>query len=122
MKNANQSAGFGQHSHEVPSSPGVVVDIRDGHHLGTSIWQREDGTFCFASHDADTLERAQRCILVLGHDAEDLGGIPHGCDLDSPRGTFLIGVSTDDDLTWLSEGSEVLWDSTVSLGLITPSC
>ena len=112
MTTTNKLAGHGQHIHSVPSVPGLIVEIRDGHHDGTSVWQREGHGFYFASHDAESLQHADRCVFVVGQDADELvGGVPHGCDLSTPRGSFLIGVATADDLSWLSDGAEVLWDS-----------
>lgn len=104
-------AGHGQHSHSVPSVPGLVVEIRDGNHNGTSVWQREGDGFYFASHDQEKLQHAARCVFVVGQDVEELGDVAYGCDLETPKGSFLIGVSADDDLSWLSDGAEVLWDS-----------
>lgn len=113
----NPYAGTGQHSHSIPAIPGVVVVIRDGHHAGTSVWQQDDDTrtserkrFVFAQHDRDTLDYAERCVLVVGQDSESLSE-PYGCDGDPPRGLALVGVAVDDDLSWLDEGAEVLWDS-----------
>lgn len=107
----NKTSGHGQHSHAVPSTPGIVVEIRDGNHNGTSVWQREGHGFYFASHDRDTLQHADRCVYVVGQDCEELGDVAYGCDLETPRGSFLIGVSRDDDLSWLTAGAEVIWDS-----------
>lgn len=107
----NAIAGNGQHSHEVPSIPGIVVEIRDGGHSGTSIWQREGRGFYFASHDQDSLKHADRCVFVVGQDVQELGEVAYGCDLETPRGSFLIGVSANDDLSWLSDGAEIFWDS-----------
>lgn len=109
-------AGRGQHSHPVPSVPGLVVEIRDGQHQGTHVW-RSDTTsrtaeFFFASLDNETLKRAARCLLLRGQDVESIDGDDaYGCDLDRPDGLILIGCATDDDLSWLSDGAEVLWDS-----------
>ncbi len=110
---ANKIAGHGQHSHEVPTTPELVVFIRDGNHNGTSVWQRENDGFYFASHDHDCVEHTERCVLVAGQNAEELGEVAYGCDLESPRGLFLIGVSSEDDLTWLTKGAEILWDSAI---------
>lgn len=114
---SNAIAGHGKHSHLVPSVVGLVVEMRDGQHAGTAIWRRGEGDgrrgdeWCFASYDAGTLATAERCVFVVGQDAEEIGEVAHGCDLDTPRGSFLIGVDLDDDLSWLSDGAEVLWDS-----------
>lgn len=114
MTDNNRIAGYGQHSHEVPTVPGRVVEIRDGHHLGTAVWLRARGLgyYVFASYDTDRVGYAERCVLVRGQDVEDLPeGLPYGCDLDSPDGLALVGVDHDDDLAWLSEHATVLWDS-----------
>lgn len=109
----NSIAGHGQRSHPVPTSPGLVVEMRDGNHEGTSVWLREDGTYAFASHDHDTVRITERCLLLIGHDVEQIAGDDaYGCDLDGP-GLILIGCAADDDLSWLSDGAEVLWDSAI---------
>ena len=112
---SNRIAGHGQHSHEVPTVPGRVVEIRDGHHLGTAVWLRDydcRNPYAFASFDTHRIGYAERCVLVRGQDVEDLPeGMPYGCDLDSPDGIALIGVDADDDLGWLSEHATVVWDS-----------
>ncbi len=87
-----------------------MVEIRDGNHEGTSVWLRERGDYCFASHDRNTLETAERCVLLAGQDVENVEE-PYGCDLESPRGLVMLGTHKDDDLGWISEGAEVLWDS-----------
>lgn len=106
----NEIAGRGQHSHEVPTAINAVVEIRDGQHKGTAVWLRTDGTFVFASYDDDTIEYAHRCVLVSGLDGSVDHGV-YGCDLDSPRGTFLVGVDRDDDLSWVPADAEIVWDS-----------
>lgn len=121
MTDTNAIAGHGHHSHEVPSVPGRVVEIRDGNHNGTSVFQREDEGFYFVSHDQDRVQHADRCVLVAGQDVEELGEVAYGCDLSTPRGLFLIGVSDGDDLAWLTDGSEVLWDSAGDLAVASKS-
>jgi len=108
----NAIAGHGQYSHTVPTVTGQVVEIRDGQHRGTHVWRAEDGTFCFASLDNGTLRTAKRCLLLRGQDVEAIDGDDaYGCDLDSPDGLILIGCDLDDDLSWLTNGAAVLWDS-----------
>lgn len=107
---ANKIQGTGQHSHLVPTVEGQVVEMRDGHHEGTGIWLRNDGKYVFASYDAGTLEIAERCVLVRGQDADNFPEV-YGCDLDSPNGLCLVGIDADDDLSWLDEEAEILWDS-----------
>jgi hypothetical protein len=110
MQVSNAIAGHGQHSHRVPTTVGIVVEMRDGNHEGTAIWRRENGRFMFASYDHDDLISAERCVLVCGQDVVTLSE-PYGCDLESPRGLALVGIAVDDDLSWLGDGAEVLWDS-----------
>lgn len=110
----NEIKGSGQHSHEVPSTPWLVVHITDGNHGGTDVWRAgDDGSdgFFFASRDMRSLEHAERCVYVVGQDANALVDCAYGCDLETPRGVFLIGVSAEDDLSWITKGAEVLWDS-----------
>ena len=111
MNTTNATAGHGQHSHLVPTVPGQVVEIRDGSHMGTGVYFREGHGYYFVSYDNNTVERAERCILVVGLQADDLATVIYGCDLETPDGTFMIGIDEDDDLSWLSDGSKVLWDS-----------
>lgn len=108
----NEIRGSGQHSHLVPTVEGLVVEIRDGHHQGTAVWLRPDGTYAFATYDNGKVEIAERCVLLRGQDVEDVvPEQPYGCDLESPDGLVLIGVALDDDLSWISDGAIVLWDS-----------
>lgn len=109
----NRIAGSGQHSHPVPTVPGVVVEIRDGQHAGTAVWSRDrEEDFVFASYDSREVETADRCVLIAGQSPDDVpAGIPYGCDLESPRGLVLAGVDLDDDLSWISEDADILWDS-----------
>jgi hypothetical protein len=117
MKNPtdNPIAGTGQHSHRVPAIVGLVVEIRDGNHAGTSIWRRDDDRlpYVFVSHDKLQVGYAERCVLVRGLDVEE---IPYeylyGCDLSTPDGVVLLGldaIECVDDLDWLK--GEILWDS-----------
>lgn len=119
----NRTAGHGQNSHEIPTAEGQVVLIKDGHHRGTSVWRSErsdDSRFVFACHERDAVGYAPRCVLLAGQDVEMLpGGWPYGCDLSSPRGLILLGVGADDDLSWLGDDAEVLWDSTADEGSAT---
>lgn len=116
-KLTNSIAGTGQHGHEVPDAEGRVVLIRDGHHEGTSVWQRgEKGTdqtrFVFVSHDAGRVSYAARCLMAVGQSLENLpDGTPFGCDMDAPRGVLLIGVNHDDDLSWLDADADIEWSS-----------
>lgn len=116
----NKIAGSGQRSHFVPSAVGHVVEIRDEGHDGTAVWCREppDNTqpdsgaaeYMFASLDANTLESSDRCVLLHGQLIEEIGlGMPFGCDREADLA--LVGVDFDDDLSWISEGAAVLWDS-----------
>jgi hypothetical protein len=111
----NPTFGSGQHSHEVPVIPGVVVEMRDGAHAGTAVWRREhrDNPFVFASYDTDEVQCAQRCVLVRGQTIDDLdtSSVPYACDLEPADGLCLVGIDNDDDLAWLSEDAVVLWDS-----------
>lgn len=104
--------GRGQHSHDVPLRDGQVVEMRDGGHAGTGVyWSEARERYVFASYDSGHgVAEAERCVLVCGQDVEALHGA-FACDLDSPRGLALVGIETEDDLSWLSEGAEVLWDS-----------
>ena len=110
---ANPTYGSGQHSHEVPAVVGVVVTMRDGQHSGTAIFRREHALpFVFASYDDGNCGFAERCVLVRGQDLDTIE-YDHccACDTESPDGLLLRGIDNDDDLSWLSEGAEVLWDS-----------
>lgn len=113
----NPIAGSGHHSCPVPVVIGLVVEIRDGNHLGTSIWRRDDDKFpyVFVSHDKGDVCYAERCVLVRDLDVEEIpyGSYPYGCDLSTPEGLVLLGLDRDEDtsdLDWL-KGSEILWDS-----------
>lgn len=109
----NPTAGSGQHSHPVPVIEGLVVEIRDGQHDGTAVWRREED-YAFASYDRREVRFAERCVLVVGQDGDALPE-PCGVDLDSPRGLALVGLDAGDDLSWLTEGAEVAWDSSVEV-------
>lgn len=107
----NKIAGSGQHSHPVPTVEGLVVEMRDGNHAGTSVWLSSDGDYVFACHERRTVRRAARCVLIEGLDAEvAIGDQPCGLDLDSPDGLILVGLDADEEVP-TSEGSEILWDS-----------
>jgi hypothetical protein len=103
--------GRGQHSHPVPSVEGRVILMRDGNHSGTEIY-RVEGGFRFVGLDlGGSVETAERCVLVaLGDLSVDDLEAPFGCDLDSPKGLALVGISADDDLSQFAAG-EVIWDS-----------
>lgn len=113
----NPTAGSGHHSCPVPVVIGLVVEIRDGNHLGTSVWRRDDDDlpYVFVSHDKGEVCYSERCVLVRGLDVEEIpyDSYPYGCDLSTPEGLVLLGLDRDEDtgsLDWL-EGSEILWDS-----------
>lgn len=115
MTTKNPIAGIGIHSMDVPVVPGLVVLIRDGHHAGTSVWRRDEDQgddYVFVSHDTDRVEYAERCLLVRGLDLDEIpADTPYGCDLESPDGLVLLGTDRDDDLSWIPETAEVIWDS-----------
>jgi hypothetical protein len=104
-------AGHGQHSHAVPTVVGLVVEIGDGTHEGTSIWLTSRGDYCFALHDWARVTRAPRAVLIRGQSPEDITHETYGCDLGSPDGLAIVGVTANDGLAWLSKGASVLWDS-----------
>jgi hypothetical protein len=113
-KMQNPTFGSGQHSHEVPVIPGVVVEMRDGAHAGTAVWRRDHRVpFVFASYDTNEVQYAPRCVLVRGQKIDDLDErtVSYACDLEPSDGLCLVGVDNDDDLAWLSEDAVVLWDS-----------
>jgi hypothetical protein len=109
-----QTAGSGQHSHEVPLRNGRVVGMRDGAHKGTDVYYSELGDcYVFVGHDClRATARAERCLLIRGQDIDAFSADnTWACDSESLDGLCLVGVDFDDDLQWLSEGAEVLWDS-----------
>jgi hypothetical protein len=110
----NPIFGSGQHSHEVPVIPGVVVEIGDGTYHGLVV-RRDDGyggRFLFVVIDITCSARtADRCVLVRGQKIDDIDpSMPYACDLESPDGLCFVGVD-DEELGWLSEDAVVLWDS-----------
>lgn len=112
--NENPIIGSGQHSHRVPVIVGLVVEIRDGQHAGTAVWRRDhrDRPYCFASYDSGDFGFSERCVLVRGQDLDAIEfDVCCGCDVEAPDGMLLRGIDSDDDLSWLSEGATVLWDS-----------
>lgn len=106
----NKIAGSGQHSHPVPTVPGLIVEILDGNHNGTSVWLSPAGGYVFACHERKTVEYAARCVLIRGLDTVAIGNQPCGLDLDSPDGLALVGLGADEPVP-TSEGAEILWDS-----------
>src|SRR5574343_99442 len=110
MTDTNKIAGSGQHSHQVPTVEGLVVEIRDGNHAGTSVWLSSEGDYVFVDYDLRTIHRRPRCVLVRGLDIESLEYQPYGCDLDSPDGLVLLGLGLDEAVP-SSDDSEILWDS-----------
>lgn len=115
----NKVAGTGYHSHEVPTVPNLALLMRDGQHAGTYVWRRSeedcganDHKFCFADLERRIVRTSERCLLIEGQDIDSIDGDDaYACDLDSPRGLILIGCDVDDDLSWVTEGADVLWDS-----------
>jgi|WetSurMetagenome_2_1015567.scaffolds.fasta_scaffold130486_1 hypothetical protein len=109
----NKIAGYGQHSHQVPSAEGCVILMRDGSHEGTEVYRLEDDKgFRFVSLDALDVRTAKRCVLVqlTGVEIADVvDQNPYGCDLDSPDGLALIGLETGEEVAGV-----ILWDSASS--------
>lgn len=104
----NLIAGEGYYSHEVPTTEGLVVTMRDGNHNGTSIWKTEEG-FCFASHDHGRVDTVERVLLIRNPNTDELQW-PYACDLGGGDGMAMIGVDSDAEVS-LSEGEEIIWDS-----------
>lgn len=103
----NKIAGAGLYSHEVPTVPGLVVEMSDGHHKGAAIWKRADGAgYRVVSYDDYTVCEVNSLQLVRGGDWV-WGEEPLACDGDVPDGlAFYDGsVEVDDgEMLWHSEG------------------
>jgi hypothetical protein len=112
--NENPIYGSGQHSHRVPTVIDLVVEMRDAQHAGTAVWRRDhrNRPYCFASYDDGRCGFAERCVLVRGQDLDTIEFDDCcACCTEVPDGLLLRGIDADDDLSWLSEGATVLWDS-----------
>lgn len=112
MSGVNKIVSVGKRSHAVPTVPNLVVEMRDGNHNGTAVYLRSCGTYVFADLDGGLpAEEMPRAILVTGHLYEY--GVPEifAMDRSDPDGFMIIGLEEHDDLSFLSEGAQVLWDS-----------
>lgn len=111
----NLVAGDGYYSHSVPTAEGVVIHMRDGYHAGTEIYLTTDGAYRFVSLDMPEVHTAPRAILIrcngISFDEVLEASIASGLDATSDDGLALAGIEEDDDLDWLPEDAEVIWDS-----------
>ena len=105
---ANETAGSGQHSHEVPTEEGCVVTIGDGYSK-TDVYKNDDG-YMFIDRFDISATLMDHCVLVyvdeFGNDVCTL--YVSGIDCESPRGLALVGL---DGYEEPPEGCEVIWDS-----------
>lgn len=106
----NQVAGTGLHSHEVPTTVGVPVLMKDSNYEGVLIERLPTGRYQFTGLGVtlDPLTTFDHVELVQGADIEIVSKIcpAFACNLDCPDGLTFIGYNHQPTA---SHGGTILW-------------
>lgn len=112
MIKPNRVAGSGHYSHDVPTTPGLVVHMRDAAHHGTHIWLDESSgsrRYLWLADDTDQSGSSDRIILIRNPDIDRRDNVV-AVDLDSRDGLAFVEYDANAEPD-IGEAEIVVWDS-----------